>query len=212
MSNATKAVESLINNFAPNATLANAIKEVFENDTDFLSKIILFDEQFNKHQSHEAIMEYAFDLMMAHHLELNNSDEDYFDSMEWQDIEDKTLERGTELLNILLYLNEANDTDTDINIEDFLYEFLLVDEDEFQDEHRIYEEIIANQELIEEPIGPISEVAKRLPDELEIRELFVPLLLLFKHAEDNTIPKEYASKLTKTELALLAALLDYANG
>lgn len=212
MSNATKAVQSLINNFAPNTALANAITEVFNSDTDFLSKITLFDEQFNQHQSHEAIIEYAFDLMMAHHLELNNSDEDYFDSMEWQDIEDKTLERGTELLNILLYLNEANDTDTDINIEDFLYEFLLVDEDEFQDEHRIYEEIIANQELIEEPIGPISEVAKRLPDELEIRELFVPLLLLFKHAEDNTIPKEYASKLTKAELAILAALLDYANG
>jgi hypothetical protein len=212
MSNATKAVETLINRFLPNPTLATAIVTVFESNEEFLFKVKNFDHHFSNHTSHEYIKEYAFDLMMAHHLEINSDDEDYYDTKEWQDIEDKTLERGTELLNILLYISEANDANAIMTVEDFLYEFLLVDEDEFQDEHRIYEELIANQDLIEENINSIVEVAKRLPDELEIRELFIPLLLFFKESEEKMVAKEYISKLTKPEYALLASLLAYANG
>ncbi|MES2691013.1 MAG: hypothetical protein V4658_11460, partial [Bacteroidota bacterium] len=169
MSNAVKAVATLINAFQHNAELAASISAIFESNDDFLIKVGNFDAQFDKNPSHEPIQEYAFDLMMAHHLEMNNDDEDYFDTKEWQDIEDKTLERGTELLNMLLYISEAIETDTPMDVEDFLYEFLLVDEDEFQDEHRIYEELIANQDLVEENVNSIVEVSKRLPDELEIR-------------------------------------------
>ncbi|TAE87206.1 MAG: hypothetical protein EAY81_04445 [Bacteroidetes bacterium] len=208
---AIKAVDALINNFAPNAELAAAIVTVFESNEDFLFKAKNFDSHFAKHPSHAHVQEYAFDLMMAHHLEMNNDDEDYFDTKEWQDIEDKTLERGTELLNILLYITEAIDTNAPIHVEDFLYEFLLVDEDEFQDEHRIYEELIANQDLIEEHINSIVEVAKRLPDELEIRELFIPLILFFKEPEEKLVRKEYSSKLTKAEYAVLSAILAYTN-
>lgn len=212
MSNAVKAVSVLINTFQPNEDLAAAIANVFESNEEFLFKVKNFDAHFSKHPSHEPVCEYAFDLLMAHHLEMNNEDEDYFDSAEWQDIEDKTLERGTELLNMLLYISEATETDTEMNVEDFLYEFLLVDEDEFQDEHRIYEEIIANQDLVEENINAIVEVAKRLPDELEIRELFVPLMLFFKETGAKVPAKEFISKLTKNEHALLASMLAYTNG
>lgn len=211
MSNAIQAVQYLINSYEPNTELAAAISKVFESNADFLDKGKQFDQLFTQHPGHGAIQEYAFDLMMAHHLEHHNGDEDYFDSAEWQEIEDQTLERGTEFLNILLYISEAQDADAPMEIEDFLYEFLLVDEDEFQDEHRIYEELIANQDLIEEHINSIVEVAKRLPDELEIRELFVPLLLFFKEPDNKVVTKEYQSKLTKAEYALLSSLLAYTN-
>lgn len=212
MSNAVKAVATLINAFQPDAKLAENIAAIFESNDDFLVKVGNFDAQFDQNPAHEPIQEYAFDLMMAHHLEMNNDDEDYFDTKEWQDIEDKTLERGTELLNMLLYISEAIETDTPMEVEDFLYEFLLVDEDEFQDEHRIYEELIANQELVEENVSSIVEVSKRLPDELEIRELFVPLLLFFKDPEAKVASKEFQSKMTKAECALLSSLLTYSNG
>lgn len=212
MSNAVKAVNTLINAFQPNAELAGNISTVFGSNEDFLAKVKLFDSNFDQHPEYEPVREYAFDLLMAHHLENNNDDEDYFDSKEWQDIEDKTLERGTELLNMLLYVSEAIETETPMELEDFLYEFLLVDEDEFQDEHRIYEELIANQDLVEESVGSIVEVAKRLPDELEIRELFVPLMLFFKDPEAKNVSKEFQAKMTKPECALLALLLSYTNG
>lgn len=211
MSNPIQAVQQLINDFAPQAELATAISKVFESDADFLEKVNQFDQLFSQYPDYEPVQEYAFDLMMAYHLEHHNGDEDYFDSPEWQVIEDKTLERGTEFLNILLYISEAQDADAPLHIEDFLYEFLLVDEDEFQDEHRIYEELIANQDLIEEHINSITEVAKRLPDELEIRELFVPLLLFFKEPDAKVVAREFQSKLTKGEYAILSSLLAYTN-
>jgi hypothetical protein len=170
-----------------------------------------FDNHFSKHPSHEPIQEYAFDMMMAHHLESNNDDEDYFESREWEDIEEKTLDRGTELLNMLLYITEVQDAEAPIEVEDFLYEFLLVDEDEFQDEHRIYEELIANVDLVDENVNSIIEVAKRLPENLEIRELFVPLILFFNNPEAREISREYADKLTKEEYALLSGMLTFAN-
>lgn len=212
MSFALNAVKSLVNQYQPNQAFADALAALFEQEIAFLEKVNAFDDLFAKNQAHEPVKEYAFDLLMAYHLEMNQEDEDYFDTPEWQDIEDKTLERGTELLNMLLYITEANDTDSDVNIEDFLYEFLLVDEDEFQDEHRIYEELIANQDLVEENIGSIVEVAKRMPDELEIKELFIPLLLFFKEPTDRFPNREFASKINKLELALLACLLAYHNG
>ncbi|MBP9186088.1 MAG: hypothetical protein KBE91_00325 [Bacteroidia bacterium] len=211
MSNAIQAVDALINSFDENKELASAITTVLESNETFLFKLKNFDNHFAKHPSHANIQEYAFDLMMVHHLDNNNDDEEYFESKEWQDIEDKTLDRGTELLNMLLYVTEVNDDDVQINIEDFLYEFLLVDEDEFQDEHRIYEELIANVDLIDENINSIVEVAKRLPDELEIRELFVPLMLFFKNPEAREVNPAYFENITREEYALLTALLTYAN-
>ncbi len=211
MSNAIKAVDALINSFEQNQELASAITSVFESNETFLFKLKNFDNHFSKHPSHESIQEYAFDMMMVHHLESNNDDEDYFESREWEDIEDKTLDRGTELLNMLLYISEVQDADAPIEVEDFLYEFLLVDEDEFQDEHRIYEELIANVDLIDENINSIVEVAKRLPENLEIRELFVPLIVFFKNPAAREIGREYADKLTKEEYALLNGMLAFAN-
>lgn len=212
MSNAVKAVEALINAFAPNQELANTIGNLFNSDAEFMSKVADFDAAFAAHPSHAEIEEYAFDLLMTHHLSNHNMDEDYFDSPEWQDIEDQTIERGTELLNMLLYISEAQDSDAPVDLEDFLYEFLLVDEDEFQDEHRIYEELIANQELVEESATSIIEVASRIPESEEIKDLFVPLLLFFQAPHEKTVPAEVNAAANTTDKAVLQALLTYANG
>ncbi len=211
MSNAVKAVSDLIHAYAPNEALANTLTDLFNKEADFMSKVAEFDAAFAAHPSHAALEEYAFDLLMTHHLSANNTDEDYFDSAEWQDIEDKTIERGTELLNMLLYISEAQDSDAPVDLEDFLYEFLLVDEDEFQDEHRIYEELIANQELVDENAASIVEVASRIPESEEIKDLFVPLLLFFQAPHEKTVPEETASKINNTDKAILQGLLTFAN-
>ena len=59
----------------------------------------------------------------------------------------------------------------------------MVDEDEFQDEYRIYEPIIANQILIEGPVEDIAKVADILPVDSEIKELFYPLMCFFQNTE-----------------------------
>jgi hypothetical protein len=105
---------------------------------------------------------------------------------EWEQIEEQTLDRGTELLNLLLYLNECEDEDIEPGLDDYLKEFLLVDEDEFQDEYRIYEPVIAHQVLMESPVEEINKVAAKLPEDSELKEIFYPMMCFFK----NTIPTE----------------------
>jgi hypothetical protein len=106
-------------------------------------------------------------------------DEDYLDSPEWEKIEDETIERGTELLNLLLYLKECEDEEIDPSLDDYLKEFLLVEEDEFQDEHRIYEDVIAHQVLMESNLEEIARVSQNLSDDSEIKDIFYPLMAFF---------------------------------
>jgi hypothetical protein len=126
-----------------------------------------------------------FDLLLVNFFsaDVKKLEEDYLDTPEWEAIEEETLDRGTELLNLLLYLNECEDEDIEPGLEDYLKEFLLVDEDEFQDEYRIYEPVIANQILMESPVAEIAKVAKTLPDDSELKELFYPIMGFFHNTE-----------------------------
>jgi hypothetical protein len=139
-------------------------------------------------------------------------EEDYLDSKEWEDIEEETLDRGTELLNLLLYLNECEDEEIEPELDDYLKEFLLVDEDEFQDEYRIYEPVIAHQILIESPIEEIAKVAQKLPEDSELKELFYPMICFFQNIRPSTDEKDQiAAKAVNKEfdMAVLEILTSF---
>ena len=109
---------------------------------------------------------------------------------EWEDIEEQTLDRGTELLNLLLYLNECADENLEPELEDYLKEFLLVDEDEFQDEYRIYEPVIAHQILIESPVSEVNKIAATIADDSEVKELFYPMMAFFQNPDLSEADKQ----------------------
>ncbi len=159
----------------------NELVKVFSADEDFLAKVDLLDAAFDNYPQLEELREVFFDLLLMNFFSADviKLEEDYLDSPEWEQIEDDTLDRGTELLNVLLYLNECEDEDIEPELEDFLKEFLLVDEDEFQDEHRIYEDMIANQILMESSIEEIAKVAKSVDEESELKDLFYPIMCFF---------------------------------
>ncbi len=157
------------------------LKKVFDADTDFMSKVDQLDQVFDDNPAFESLREVVFDLLMINFFaeDTKKLDEDYLDSPEWEKIEEQTIDRGTELLNVLLYLGECKDEDIEPGLDDFLKEFLLVDEDEFQDEHHIYEDIIANQIIIESDFEAISRTAKGLNKDSEMAELFYPVMSFF---------------------------------
>lgn len=159
---------------------------VFALEDDFLTKVDALDGVFNDHPQLEVLREVFFDLLMINFFsaDVKKLEEDYLDTKEWEDIEEETLDRGTELLNLLLYLNECEDEDIEPELEDYLKEFLLVDEDEFQDEYRIYEPVIAHQILMESQVAEIAKVAVKLPEDSELKELFYPMMCFFQ----NTSP------------------------
>jgi hypothetical protein len=210
MNASLKALRSLINNYNP--ALAPSVfpelEEVFLSRDPFLEKVKRFDKTLAAHPEFAPVEEYAFDLLMAFHLEDKQDNEDYFDTKEWMDIEDKTLERGTELLNLLLYITEAKDNEVSVELEDFLNEFLLIEEDEFQDEYKIYEDLISNVELVEEPLELIIETAERMDINPEMKDLFVPLLLFFKNPN---VTVQSAAALQPMQHALLGALHTFYN-
>lgn len=160
-------------------------EKLFSSDDDFLKKVDSLDEIFNDNPKLEELHEVFFDLLMVNFFseDVKKLEDDYLDTPEWEKIEEQTLDRGTELLNLLLYLNECEDEGIDPELDDYLKEFLLVDEDEFQDEYRIYEPVIANQILIESPAAEIAKVAGTLDDDSELKELFYPMICFFQNPE-----------------------------
>jgi len=179
--------------------------EVFSLGMDFMTKVEALDKTVDDNPKLEILREVLFDLLMINFFsaDVKKLEEDYLDSKEWEDIEEKTLDRGTELLNLLLYLNECADEDIEPELEDYLKEFLLVDEDEFQDEYRIYEPVIANQILMESPVNEIAKVAEKLPDDAEVKELFYPMMCFFQNAEADKSEKEViASNATDKEFVM----------
>ncbi|WP_426667950.1 hypothetical protein ACPPVU_18000 [Mucilaginibacter sp. McL0603] len=194
--------------------LTAKFKVVFASEEDFLSKVDLLDGVFDDNPKVESLREVFFDLLMINFFsaDVKKLEDDYLETQEWAEIEEQTLERGTELLNLLLYLNECEDEDIEPELEDYLKEFLLVDEDEFQDEYRIYEPVIENQILMESPVAEISRVAKDLPDDSEIKDIFYPMMCFFQGTATGEYEKDKiaASAIEKDfDMAVLAVLISF---
>ncbi len=195
-------------------SLTQLFDDVFASDKDFLSKVDLLDGAFDSYPKLDSMREVFFDLLMINFFsaDVKKLEEDYLDTPEWEDIEEQTLDRGTELLNLLLYLNECEDEGIEPELEDYLKEFLLVDEDEFQDEYRIYEPVIAHQVLMDSPVDEISKVASKLPEDSELKELFYPMMCFFQNIQPNPEEKNaIAGKAINKEfdMAVLEILLNF---
>jgi hypothetical protein len=159
--------------------------DVFSAEKAYLDKVASLDAAFDDHSLFEPLRELFFDLLLINFFneDVRKLEEDYLDSPEWEKIEEKTIDRGTEILNLLLYLQECQDEEIEPELSDFLREFLLVDEDEFQDEHRIYEEVIANQILVESSLKEVARVSSTLAEDSELKELFYPMIGFFRDSD-----------------------------
>lgn len=168
--------------------LAKDLVEVFESHAPFPEKVAGLDALVDNQPHLDELREVLFDLLLLNFFadDVSRLESDYMESEEWADIEDQTLDRGTELLNLLLYLAECADEDIDPDLDDYLREFLLVDEDEFQDEHHIYEPVISRQILVESSYEEIANAARTLPPDQELAELFYPMMAFFFEPNPDT--------------------------
>lgn len=167
--------------------LTDALIAVFQAQEPFMEKVAKLDTAFDDAPAFEALRELVFDLLMMNFFaaDVVKLEADYLDSPEWESIEERTLDRGTELLNLLLYLRECADEKIEPELNDYLQEFLLVEEDEFQDEYQIYESVIAQPILSESSYLEIGKAAKKLDDNDPLLELFYPMLSFFYEMSPN---------------------------
>lgn len=155
--------------------------EVFESDASFLEKVADMDVLLDGNPGFDELRETIFDLLLMNFFasDVEKLEADYLESQEWETIEEQTIDRGTELLNLLLYLRECADEGIEPDLDDYLREFLLVDEDEFQDEYKIYEPVIAAPVLVESSYEEIAGAAKKLAADEPLLGLFYAMLGFF---------------------------------
>jgi hypothetical protein len=168
------------------------IKGAFAADRPFIEKATLFDSVFDNYPQADSLREVFFDLLLVNFFtgDVKKLEADYLDSPEWEAIEEETIDRGTEMLNLLLYLNECADEGIEPGLGDYLNEFLLVDEDEFQDEHHIYEDVIANQALTESSYEEIAKTAAAIDGDSELKDLFYPMMSFFYEPDPGNAKME----------------------
>ncbi|RZM26825.1 MAG: hypothetical protein EOO88_15595 [Pedobacter sp.] len=169
------------------ALLQESLITIFSKEIGFLEKVAEFDAAFDEYPAFDELREVFFDLLMINFFasDVKKLEEDYLETDEWANIEEDTIDRGTELLNLLLYINECHDEEIKPELDDFLKEFLLVEEDEFQDEFDIYEDLISNQNLVEASIEDICSHAGMIDLGEEMEELFVPFMSFFHEPRGN---------------------------
>ncbi len=161
--------------------------DIFSLEQDFMTKVDALDEMVYANPDFGNIGEFLFDLLMINFFSSDQEryEEDYLESPEWQEIEDETIERGTEMLNLFLYLRECKEEILEPSLTDYLHEFLLVEEDEFQDEHEIYEDVISHQILMESSYSEIARVASQLSENSAMSEVFNPLMGYFLNTKPS---------------------------
>lgn len=163
-------------------------KNIFRGSSDWLNWLTEFDKLFVKHPSFQAHKEYFFDIFFVHALSLQEeNDEDFMESPEWMKIEAKIENRGTELLNVLMYLKEVQESELKANLDDFLNEFVLDDEFDYQDDAEVYEEVITNKNWLELTYSEMVRKCESVENETAIPEIFTPLFCFFKSPEKTSI-------------------------
>jgi len=191
--NIHNALAKCLQNYAERAQLEVVhvlvpLVDVFESEKVFLDKVAAADAIFDDYPRFEELREVIFDLLLMNFFaaDVKKLESDYLESEAWDAIEEQTIDRGTELLNLLLYFRECADENIEPQLDDYLKEFLLVDEDEFQDEYLIYEPVIANQLLVDSAYGEIAKVAAKIPEDQELADLFYPIMSFFyeQHPSD----------------------------
>lgn len=182
---------------------------------EFKKKLSELDATLDKFPAFEPLYHYLFDLLMLSFIATDTAhlDEDYLESEEWMKIEDETSDKGSELLNLYIYLQEVVAEEIDINLDDYLKEFLLADDDLYQDDFFIYEEIIKTEDIEEAGIDDILKMAQSI-ESPELEEVFVPLLAFFNQNEDrNTTERAIkGAEGAALNLALYRTMLAFYDG
>lgn len=198
------------------AGLYSELKIVFKGKADFRQKLKALDATFDLYPDHAPLRELAFDLLLINFMAFDVEDQsDYLESPEWEKIEEETLDRGTELLNVFLYLQECAEMDIPADLSDFLKEFLLVEDDDFQEECEVYEEVIANQALVESSYEQIRIAASKLKGDSPVNEIFYPLMSFFYEPLPSfkSLEDFYKQSLNKPfDCSVLFAILVYYAG
>jgi hypothetical protein len=190
------------------------VLDAMAQDGDVRSRVTLADAA-TEPLGVEDLQEYSVDLLLLNAMEkaAAANGEEYLDSEEWLAVEADLEERGTELMNLLLFIDYCRDTEEVPDIEEYFDEDLLEDSEEMQEEMEIYEDIIANKHLVEGKASEVLTQAREIAEENpHLAELATAMLLFFADPADPKYAFEAVAKSPSDTAALETALLGCLYG
>ena len=166
--NVAQQVIDLINGIDKFPEMNQQLSKLLENETDFAD-----------------LYPYVFDLLMLSFIAGSNEkvDPEYFESKEWEEIEESTSSLGSEILNLYIYMAEAYQHGIELDFEDYLHEFLIAEDELYQDDFPIYEDLLDNEDLIHEDIESLVAHAQSMEEDDELKQVLVPMIAFFQNDE-----------------------------
>lgn len=162
--------------------LNEKLSEIFSSKDNFIKKIKALDTATGEFKLPDDIGELIFDLLLFNFFSEDSQrlGESFFEGKEWEQIEDVIIDRGTELMNILLYLQECQDSDIKFSIDDYLDEYLISEDDFDNEEHEVYEAVIKNRdEIVLGDLETMAAISNQNSDS-PLNDQLLPILLFFE--------------------------------
>lgn len=166
--------------------LFNKFKDIFNSDEEFSVKLKITDDFADEYFDNPDIKELLIDCLFISNYtdQINSENSAFFETEKWKKTE-KVLEyRGTQLLDGLLYIDEVSKSSKVPELEDFLENYLLLNEEGFEEEAVIYEALDKNKELISDTPADIYLVGENLDIDSVIKPYFIPMMFFFKNPKD----------------------------
>ena len=160
------------------SSLIDRLNEVFTSRDTFIKKIKTLDTLSGDFKLPDDIGELLFDLLLYNFFSEDSQrlGESFFESKEWEQIEDVIIDRGTDLMNIKF------------SIDDYLDEYLISEDDFDSEEHEVYEAVIKNRDsIVLGDLQTMLEISKANTSS-PLGDQLLPVLLFFE--SKNSIQKK----------------------
>ncbi|MCS7078253.1 MAG: hypothetical protein NZ455_16190 [Bacteroidia bacterium] len=165
-------------------TAYQELKTILDTNEHIAQKVTQMDKVCEKYTFLHNLKEYLVDIGLVHFFTLSSvyDREDYFETSEWLRIEDELSDRGTELLNWLLYIEEAKSARAEISLQSYIEDFLLIGDEmnEDQENLKIYEPLINAQKYLDYTPLDLFLLYERIPEAHVLKNIAFPMMCYFR--------------------------------
>ncbi|MCS7029314.1 MAG: hypothetical protein NZ519_11180 [Bacteroidia bacterium] len=160
------------------------LKSILDTNEHISEKVIEMDKVCQQYNFLENLQEYFVDIGLIDFFIKSPlyAQEDYFETQEWLRIEEELADRGTELLNWLLYIEEAKSAQAEISLQNYIEDFLLIGDEmnEDQDNLKIYEPLIDVQDFLDQTPLDLFLLYERIPEDHPLKNIAFPMMCYFR--------------------------------
>jgi len=124
-------------------------------------------------------MDFLFDLLILHSFSAEDEGE-VGDDRAWDAFEDACMGKGTDLLQMVHYLDECIEDSVQPEMEDFIESFVVSPDLEDQDNLLAYEEVLESRDLVEAPLQEMIQECRLLAVESAVEPIFTGLFCFLR--------------------------------